>query len=154
MAEPEFWNRQESAQQVLQEVKTLRNWIDPYDRLSARIKSAEELDELLRESPDAEMEADLDAELETLESEIDAFELKTLLRGQDDFRDAQVEISAGAGGTEAQDWAQMLMRMYTRWAERKGFAVDILDLSEGEGAGIKGAVLVTKGGDAYSSRPA
>ena len=70
-------------------------------------------------------------------------------RGPDDFRDAQLEISAGAGGTEAQDWAQMLMRMYTRWAERKGYAVEILDLSDGEEAGIKGAVLEIKGQYAY-----
>jgi peptide chain release factor 2 len=72
-----------------------------------------------------------------------------LLRGFDDWRDAQVEISAGAGGTEAMDWAQMLMRMYTRWAERHGYSVDILDMSEGEEAGIKGAVLEIKGQYAY-----
>jgi peptide chain release factor 2 len=67
------------------------------------------------------MNAELDSERASLDSELDSFELKTLLRGEDDFRDAQLEISAGAGGTEAQDWAQMLLRMYTRWAERKGF---------------------------------
>ncbi len=149
MAEPEFWNRQESAQQVLQEVKILRNWIDPYDRLTARVRSAKELDELLRESSDSEMEADLDAEVETLGVEIDAFELKTLLRGPDDFRDAQVEISAGAGGTEAQDWAEMLLRMYTRWAERKGFKMEMLDESQGEEAGLKGAVIEIRGQYAY-----
>jgi peptide chain release factor 2 len=71
------------------------------------------------------------------------------LSGPDDARDAQVEISAGAGGTEAQDWAEMLMRMYTRWAERKGFAIDILDMSQGEEAGIKGAVLEIKGPYAF-----
>jgi peptide chain release factor 2 len=71
------------------------------------------------------------------------------MQGPDDHRDAQVEISAGAGGTEAQDWAAMLMRMYKRWAERRGYALDILDLSEGEEAGIKGAVLEIKGEYAY-----
>lgn len=71
--------------------------------------------------------------------------MKSLLQGTDDFRDAQVEIAAGAGGTEAQDWAQMLMRMYTRWAERRGYGVEVLDQSEGEEAGIKGAVLEIKG---------
>ena len=149
MAEADFWNRQEAAQLVLQEVKMLRNWIDPFDRLSGRVTSAEELNELLRESPDSEMEADLDGELESLQSEIDAFELKTLLRGEDDFRDAQVEISAGAGGTEAQDWAAMLMRMYTRWAERKGFEMELLDESMGEEAGIKGAVIEIRGQYAF-----
>ena len=149
MSEADFWNRQESAQEVLQEVKALRGWLDPYEKLSGRIESARELDELLNESPDAEMNAELDSELEALDSELDSFELKTLLRGEDDFRDAQLEISAGAGGTEAQDWAAMLLRMYTRWAERKGFEMVLLDESEGEEAGIKGAVVEIRGLFAY-----
>ena len=149
MSEADFWNRQESAQEVLQEVKSLRGWLDPYEKLSGRIESAKELDELLRESPDAEMNAELDSELEALDSELDSFELKTLLRGEDDFRDAQLEISAGAGGTEAQDWAQMILRMYTRWAERKGFEMELLDESQGEEAGIKGAVIEIRGPFAY-----
>jgi peptide chain release factor 2 len=149
MTETDFWNRQESAQEVLKEVKALRNWIDPYDKLAARVKSAEELDELLRESPDADMSAELDKDLAAIESDLDSFELKTLLRGEDDFRDAQVEIAAGAGGTEAQDWAEMLLRMYTRWAERKGFEIEVLDESQGEEAGIKGAVIEIKGLYAY-----
>ncbi len=149
MSEADFWNKQESAQQVLQEVKSLRGWLDPYDKLVGRLKSAVELDELLRESPDREMDSELDLELESLDSELDSFEMKTLLRGEDDFRDAQVEISAGAGGTEAQDWAQMLLRMYTRWAERKGFEMELLDESQGEEAGIKGAVLEIRGPYAY-----
>ena len=149
MSEADFWNRQESAQAILQEVKALKGWIEPYERLSARVKSARELDELLSESPDDEMNSELDREIEAMDSEIDSFELRTLLRGQDDYRDAQLEISAGAGGTEAQDWAEMLMRMYTRWAERKGFEVDILDESQGEEAGIKGAVIEIRGLYAY-----
>ena len=149
MSEADFWSKQESAQQVLQEVKALRNWLDPYDKLTARLESASELDELLSESPDPEMDAELDRELESLDSELDSFEMKTLLRGEDDFRDAQVEISAGAGGTEAQDWAEMLLRMYTRWAERKGFEMELLDESQGEEAGIKGAVIEIRGAYAY-----
>jgi len=127
----------------------LRGWVEPYDRLTARVTGTEELNEMLRESPDPEMEAELDRDIEVIDSELDAFELKTLLRGQDDFRDAQVEISAGAGGTEAQDWAAMLMRMYTRWAERKGFEMEMLDESQGEEAGIKGAVIEIRGQYAY-----
>ena len=149
MSEADFWNRQESAQVVLQEVKSLKGWIEPYDKLVARVNSAVELDELLRESPDDEIDRELDRDLEKLETDLDSFELRTLLRGEDDFRDAQVEISAGAGGTEAQDWAEMLMRMYTRWAEKKGFEVEILDESQGEEAGIKGAVLEIRGMYAY-----
>ena len=81
MSEADFWNRQESAQQVLSEVKALRGWLDPYDKLTARLESARELDELLRESPDPEMDAELDRELESLDGELDSFEMKTLLRG-------------------------------------------------------------------------
>src|SRR5947209_11777684 len=149
MADAAFWNNQEKAQATLQEAKTLRNWIDPYDKLNDRVTSALELDELLADSPEADMERELDAESSQLAEELRAFELKSLLRGADDYRDAQLEISAGAGGTEAQDWAQMLMRMYTRWAERRGFEVSILDESEGEEAGIKGAVLEIRGQYAY-----
>ena len=140
-----FWNDQEAARTGVQQVKELKGWIEPYDRLVGRVASALELDELLAGDPDQSMSADIDQEVDAVETEIDAFELRSLMRGADDFRDAQVEISAGAGGTEAQDWAQMLMRMYTRWAERKGYGVEILDLSEGEEAGIKGAVLEIHG---------
>ena len=145
MSAPDFWTNQERAQTLLQQVKSHRGWLDPYDKLRARADSAREMDELLAAEPDADMVAELDREIAALREEIEAFELRSLLRGPDDFRDAQVEISAGAGGTEAQDWASMLMRMYTRWAERKGFQIEILDLSEGEEAGIKGAVLEIRG---------
>ena len=149
MADPGFWNASERAREVVQEVKTLKNWVEPYDKLVGRIHGAIELLDLLAMEPDEGMEADVAREAAAVREEVDAFQLKSLLQGRDDFRDAQVEISAGAGGTEAQDWAQMLMRMYTRWAERKGFNVEILDLSEGEEAGIKGAVLEVTGAYAY-----
>ena len=149
MSDPNFWNAQERARGVVQEVKTLKNWIEPWEKLKGRIQSARELEELLAIEPDAAMIADVEKEAASIREETDAFELKSLLQGRDDFRDAQLEISAGAGGTEAQDWAQMIMRMYTRWAERKGFNVEILDLSEGEEAGIKGAVLEIQGPYAF-----
>src|SRR5262245_11066077 len=149
MASAGFWNDQESARNAVQQVKELKGWIEPHDRLAERIKSALELDELLAAEPDPTMSAEVDQEVGSVETEVDAFELRSLLRGPDDFRDAQLEISAGAGGTEAQDWAQMLMRMYTRWAERRGYGVEILDMSEGEEAGIKGAVVEIRGQYAY-----
>ena len=149
MAGAGFWNDQETARSTVQQVKELKGWVDPFDRLRGRLTAAVELDELLSAEPDDTMSAEIDRELNTIEADFDAFELKSLLRGPDDFRDAQVEISAGAGGTEAQDWAQMIMRMYTRWAERRGYSVEILDMSEGEEAGIKGAVLEIKGQYAY-----
>ncbi|HUX34008.1 MAG TPA: peptide chain release factor 2 [Gemmatimonadaceae bacterium] len=144
-----FWNDQETAQKVVQQVKGLKIWVDPFRSLSARVTSAMELAEMLDAEPDAEMAGELDADIGRIRNELEAYRLRSMLTGPDDFRDAQVEISAGAGGTEAQDWAQMLMRMYTRWAERRGFSVDILDLSDGEEAGIKGAVLEIKGASAF-----
>lgn len=148
-AEPAFWDDRDGAQRVVHETKLLKGWIDPFEQLQSRVTSAVELDEMLRESPDDEMLGELDSELDAIDGALDAFELRSLLRGADDFRDAQVEIAAGQGGTEAQDWAEMLMRMYTRWAERRGFTVEILDRSEGEEAGIKGAVLEIHGDHAY-----
>lgn len=145
MSEPGFWDNQERAQKIVQDVKSLRVWLEPFDALAGRVQGARELAELLEAEPDADMAAELTSELDAIEGELDSFELKSLLQGADDGRDAQVEISAGAGGTEAQDWAQMLMRMYTRWAERRGFEVEILELSEGEEAGIKGATLEIRG---------
>ena len=149
MAAPGFWNDQQQAQAVVQQVKAAKGWVDPFENISGRVASARELDEMLTVEPDPELNAEVDRETSTLEREIEQFRLRSLLSGPDDFRDAQLEISAGAGGTEAQDWASMLMRMYTRWAERKGYTVDILDLSDGEEAGIKGAVLEIKGMYAY-----
>jgi len=149
MSEGSFWNDQERARDVVQQVKVLKNWLEPFDRLDARVRAALELDELITAEPDAGLSAELDREAAALDDEIRAYELRSLLRGPDDHRDAQVEISAGAGGTEAQDWAQMLMRMYVRWAERRGYETEVLDLSEGEEAGIKGAVLEIRGQYAF-----
>jgi peptide chain release factor 2 len=149
MAAPGFWTDQHGAQAVVQQVKATKAWVEPFDTISGRVQSARELEEMLSLEPDDELSAEIDRESHSLGDEIEAYRLRSLLSGPDDFRDAQLEISAGAGGTEAQDWAQMLMRMYTRWAERKGYAIEILDLSEGEEAGIKGAVLEIKGLYAY-----
>ena len=149
MSEGAFWNDQEHARDIVQQVKAFKGWIDPFDGLISRVLSARELDELLSIEPDNALSKDLDAEVERIATDLDAFELKSLLRGKDDFRDAQIEISAGAGGTEAQDWAEMLERMYIRWAERKGFELEMLDRSEGEEAGIKGSVIEIKGQFAY-----
>lgn len=149
MADAGFWNDQQSAQAVVQQVKALKGWVDPFDRLVGRLSSAQDLETLLAEDPDEELDRELDAEVSSLGEELESLRIRSLLSGPDDFRDAQLEISAGAGGTEAQDWADMLKRMYERWAARKGYSIDILDLSEGEEAGIKGAVLEIKGPYAY-----
>jgi peptide chain release factor 2 len=149
MADAGFWSNQEQARAVVQQVKSLKNWVESFGSVEGRLRSATELAEMLDAEPDDEMSAELDRDVTALARDLESFRLRSLLSGPDDARDVQLEIAAGAGGTEAQDWAQMLMRMYSRWAERKGYAVEILDMSEGEEAGIKGAVIEIKGPYAY-----
>jgi peptide chain release factor 2 len=149
MAEAGFWNDQQSAQAVVQQVKALKSWIDPFERIEGRLTNAQDLEGMLASDPDDELSRELDAEVAAVSEEIEALRLRSLLSGPDDFRDAQLEISAGAGGTEAQDWAAMLMRMYERWAQRKGYSIEVLDQSDGEEAGIKGAVIEIKGAYAF-----
>ena len=149
MAEPTFWDHQERAQAVVQQVKTYKQWVEPFDTLVGSVADAREMAELLTLEPDPTMESELLRDAEAVRERIAAYELRSLLRGPDDHRGAQLEISAGAGGTEAQDWAQMLLRMYTRWCERKGYDIEVLDMSEGEEAGIKGAVLEITGEYAF-----
>jgi peptide chain release factor 2 len=149
MLAPGVWDDQERARGVIAEVNAIKGWIEPYDKLTGRVRSLLEMEELLAAEPDDAMAVELERELETLDAEVPALELRALMQGPDDHRDAMLEISAGAGGTEAQDWASMLMRMYTRWAERRGYTVELLDVSEGEEAGIKGAMLEIHGANAY-----
>src|ERR1035437_9181628 len=111
MADGAFWNNQERAQAVVQRTKALRGWIEPFDKLWNRMQAALEMDALLDGDPDPGMIAEVAQEAAAIHEDTDAFKLKSLLQGPDDFRDAQVEIAAGAGGTEAQDWAEMLMRI-------------------------------------------
>jgi peptide chain release factor 2 len=134
---------------VVREVKALKSWVAPAQSLVARLADARGMAELLQAEPDAGLNAELDGELTDLTRDLDAFELKTLLRDPDDPGDAIVTIHPGAGGTESQDWAEMLMRMYRRWAERRGYQVSVLDLQEGEEAGIKSVSLEIKGEYAY-----
>jgi peptide chain release factor 2 len=133
----------------VQEVKMLKGWVTPFHALERQLEDAAGLLELLELEPDAQLTADLEAELQRSAKALDAFELQTMLQGPDDGRDAILTIHPGAGGTESQDWAEMLMRMYVRWAEDKGFAVRVLDLQEGEEAGIKSASIEISGQYAY-----
>lgn len=127
----------------------LKGWVTPFHALERQLEDAAGLLELLELEPDAQLTADLEAELQRAGKALDAFELQTMLQGPDDGRDAILTIHPGAGGTESQDWAEMLMRMYVRWAEEKGFAVRVLDLQEGEEAGIKSASIEIRGQYAY-----
>jgi peptide chain release factor 2 len=149
MGEPTFWNDQQGAQDVVKRVKGLKGLLEPFADVSGRVESARELEEMLALEPDEAMEGDVAREIAEIEPALEQLRMRALLASPDDHRDAQVEISAGAGGTEAQDWASMIMRMYTRWAERRGYEIEILDMSDGEEAGIKGAVLEIRGEYAY-----
>ena len=149
MGEPGFWDDQEAARTLITRVKELKGWVDPFKALSQKVAELDELGQLLEAESDAALEAEWGAEVEALDAELEQLELKTMLRGPDDGRNALLTIHPGAGGTESQDWAEMLMRMYTRWAERHGFTVTILDLLPGEEAGIKSTTLEIKGQYAY-----
>jgi len=130
-------------------MKQLRTILVPVGGLSKRVADARDLLGLLETETDAGMAEELAQEAEALEEAVAALEIRVLLQGPDDTRDAILTIHPGAGGTESQDWAEMLMRMYTRWAERRGYDVTILDLLPGEEAGIKSVSLEIRGEYAY-----
>jgi peptide chain release factor 2 len=148
-SEPGFWSNAEAARTAVQELKQLKGWLTPYESLRQRLQSTREMAELVEHEPDAAMSAELEAESGELVRAVEAFELQAMLQGPEDEKDALLTIHPGAGGTESQDWAEMLMRMYVRWAERHGFEVTVLDLLPGEEAGIKSASIEIKGQYAY-----
>ena len=147
--EPSFWNNQERARTVVQELKTVRGWLTPADELTRRLIDARGLADLLEAEPDVEMGAELDREIEGIGTAVEQFELKSMMQGPDDFRDALLTVHPGAGGTESQDWAEMLTRMYRRWAEKHGYKLTVLDIEAGDEAGIKSASLEIQGEYAY-----
>ena len=149
MAQPGFWDDPDKARGVIDEANRIKGWIEPWEELHGQVETLQALGELLAEADDAELEAEFDRGIRELDRGLDALEVRTMLQGEDDHREAMVTINPGAGGTESQDWAEMLTRMYTRWAERHGFTVTVLDLQPGEEAGIKGATLEIKGDNAY-----
>jgi peptide chain release factor 2 len=151
MAEGGIWADQERAKKVVGEVKTLKRWLEPYHALRKRVDDGRELAELVEAEShmDLALHRQLEEEAEQIATHLETLELQTMLQGPDDGRDALLTIHPGAGGTESQDWAEMLVRMYTRWAERHGFAVNVLDLVEGEEAGIKAAEIEIRGEYAY-----
>jgi len=144
-----FWDDPERARGVIDESNRLKRWVDPWTKLHKRAEDATELAGLLELEPDESMSAELALEAEGIEKGLDALELQTMLQGEDDHRDAILTIHPGAGGTESQDWAEMLERMYTRWAERRGATVHMLDRQPGEEAGIKSVALEITGDHIY-----
>ena len=148
-AAPDFWNDPRAAQGTMRRLTGLRDQVVEWRSFTAALDDAEGLLALAVEEGDEGVVAEVAAEVEALGKRVDALETRLMLSGPYDDHDAIVTISAGAGGIDAQDWAEMLLRMYLRWAERRGYKTDILDLSEGEEAGIKSASLEVRGADAY-----
>lgn len=142
-----FWNDQRAAQRLMQELTRLKKERDEFLSLKSRIDDAEALVEMAEE--DESLAPQVNDELTSVEETLAAQEVAVMLAGPDDHKDAILTINAGQGGTEAQDWAEMLERMYTRWAEQNGYKVSMMDELAGEGAGIKSATLEIKGENAY-----
>lgn len=145
--QPDFWNDPEAAQKILPQRKRLQRLLDTNRALERKLADLGALLELGQEGE--KVEADLAAELKAFRAQLDAFETERLLSGEHDHRNAIVIINAGAGGTESQDWAEMLLRMYLRWAERRGFATAITDIQSGQEAGIKSVTFTVQGKNAF-----
>ncbi|MFP3921107.1 MAG: peptide chain release factor 2, partial [Dichotomicrobium sp.] len=146
---PDLWNDADRAQKIMRERQTLESAINTCAALEQRLSDNVELIELAEAEDDEEVAADALAALEALRGDVQKQEVEALLSGEADANDCYVEIHSGAGGTESQDWAQMLMRMYLRWAESRGYSVEVVEVQDGEEAGIKSATLLVKGHNAY-----
>ena len=148
-AQPDFWNDQTSAQKTLQELNDLKSNLQQYDQWRTRLEDAKAVLELLELESDVALLEEADTNLTQLNHELDRWELEQLLSGLYDAKGAVLTINAGAGGTDAQDWVEILLRMYTRWAEKHGYKVQLAELSEGDEAGIKSVTLEVEGPRAY-----
>ncbi|NLY52766.1 MAG: peptide chain release factor 2 [Firmicutes bacterium] len=151
MAEPGFWDDPEAAQKVIDKLNAVKRPLILWQELNSKLEDLVVLLELAREEKDEAAIGEVKEELELAAKELDELELNTLMSDPHDGANAYLSIHAGAGGTEAQDWAQMLLRMYTRWAETRGFETDVIDLLPGDEAGIKSATLLIKGENAFGN---
>ena len=149
LEDPGVWNDPERAQNLGRERASLAEVVGTLDELSSGLQDASELLEMAVEEDDAGAVADVEAELERLQTRLEALEFRRMFSGEMDENNAYLDIQAGSGGTEAQDWANMLLRMYLRWADHNGFDATIMELTAGEVAGIKGATVHIKGPYAY-----
>ncbi|NES18841.1 MAG: peptide chain release factor 2 [Symploca sp. SIO3E6] len=148
-AQPDFWDEQNTAQQILQELNELKSNLEQYQQWQVSLEDAKAVIELLELETDEGLLAEAETNLTQLNQELDRWELEQLLSGSYDAKGAVLTINAGAGGTDAQDWAEMLLRMYNRWGEKRGYKVHLAEISEGDEAGIKSATLEINGLRAY-----
>jgi len=146
---PDFYGDRANAQRTMQFLSRLRGEVETWQSLQSRVADLAELAAMLEDEPDAALQADVDAEAARIEEELDRQRFKLLLNGEHDAKSAIVSIHAGNGGTDAQDWVQMLQRAYMRWAESHGYTVELLDEMPGEEAGIKSTTFAVHGPYAY-----
>jgi len=149
MGQPNFWDNPEKAQQIIHQLKPLNGLLNPFAALESATEDLKALAELCQE--DASLEDELAQELARLENKLSDFELRAIMSGAQDASNAFVKIQAGSGGTEACDWAQMLVRLYTRWAERHGYQAELVDELRNDEAGIRNATLRISGEYAYGN---
>jgi peptide chain release factor 2 len=146
---PDLWDDQERARKVTSELSAVNEDLELYDRLRGEVDDLETLHMMAREENDESLEPEIAEQATSLETVLDELEMRSLFTGEFDERDAVCQIKSGEGGTDAQDWAEMLMRMYNRWADKRGFDVEILAVSEGTEAGLSNVEFVLKGRHAY-----
>lgn len=149
MTHPDFWNNQQAAQTVINETNALKETVGELAELNDSYENLDLTFELVKEESDEELQAELEEEIMVLSKKMNDFELQLLLSEEYDSKNAILELHPGAGGTESQDWGSMLLRMYTRWGEKRGFKVETLDYLPGDEAGIKSVTLLFKGHNAY-----
>ena len=145
--QPNFWDDPQEAERIMREIRSRKAWTNSYEQIQTIFDDLSTLWEFLEAGEASEEE--VDREYEKLEKALEDVEFRKMLSGEEDQLNAMLEINSGAGGTESQDWASMLMRMYVRWAEAHGYKVEWIEETEGEGAGIKSATVVVKGHNAY-----
>jgi peptide chain release factor 2 len=148
-SEQNFWDDPSQANKTLQRLSRLRNIAEPFKALDKSSRDVDELYQMLRESPDEATEQEADQMALELIAKLDAYELRTLLNGEHDARNALLEVNAGAGGSEACDWAAMLFRLYTRWAERAGYRTEIISETPGDVTGYRSIQMLVTGENAY-----
>ncbi len=145
----DFWNDHEAAQKLLKEKKSLDNKVDEFRGLEQDLEDVEVMIELATEAEDESLVPEIQASYDSFKKNLEALRIKTLLDGEFDANNAIISVHAGSGGTDAQDWAEMLLRMYTRWAESKKYKIKMLDYQEDTEGGVKSATLLIEGENAY-----
>ena len=149
MEAPGYWDNPEKSQEGMKELKNLKDEAEDYAALQQQYEDIETLIEMGNEENDPSLIPEVEQELASFAAKLDSMTIKTLLSGEYDRNNAILKLNAGAGGTESCDWAGMLYRMYTRWAEHKGFSVEVLDYLDGDEAGIKSVTFQVNGENAY-----